>query len=108
MPSLLDPFVTEAGLQRAIEEMADALGWWTWHDRDSRKNVAGLPDLLLIHPDHGTLWFELKTMKGRIRKEQVGVMDLMRTAGERVYLIRPCHMDTVEVLLNGGAVDWEE
>jgi hypothetical protein len=108
MPSLLDPYVSEAALQKSIEDMAARLGWWTWHDNDSRRNEAGLPDLLLVHPEHGTLWFELKTMKGRVRKAQVGVLDLFRRAGNRVYLIRPCHMDDVEVLLNGGTVEIEE
>jgi hypothetical protein len=97
----LAPFVTEAQLQDAIEGMAERLGWESWHDRDSRRNKAGLPDLLLVHPDHGVRWLELKTMRGRVRPQQQYWMDLLRLAGQRVYLIRPDMMDLVERILHG-------
>ena len=97
----LAPLVTEAQLQRTIEEMSIRLGWEFFHDNDSRRNKAGLPDLLLVHPTHGVRWLELKTVKGRVRPQQQYWMDLLAMAGQRVYLIRPDMMDLVERILHG-------
>lgn len=96
--------VTEAQFQNAVIEMATRLGWETWHDNDSRRNQGGLPDLICVHAEHGVVWLELKTMKGRVRPMQQYWLDLLTTAGERAYLVRPSDMDMLEALFRGEAV----
>lgn len=100
----LDQAMTEAELQDAICEMATRLGWRWNHTPDSRRSNPGLPDLILIHPEHGVLWLELKVQdprKGRVRKEQRVWLDTLRTAGQQAWVIRPADLDFVEQLLRG-------
>jgi hypothetical protein len=81
--------------------MAGYLGWTVWHDNDSRRNDPGLPDLLCVHPERGVVWLELKTERGRLRKEQRWWLDLLTMAGARAFVARPSQADDVERLLRG-------
>lgn len=105
--AILDHAMSEAELQDAICEMATRLGWRWNHNPDSRRSNPGLPDLILINPEHpewGPLFLELKVQdprKGRVRKEQRVWLDTLRTAGQRAWVIRPSDLDFVERLLRG-------
>ena len=92
---------TERELQDTVVEMAERLGWETWHDNDSRRNKPGFPDLLLVHPERGAIWFELKSQAGRVRPEQRYWLDLLTAAGQRAMVVRPRDLDAVERLLRG-------
>lgn len=72
--------MTEAQFQQAVEQLALMLGVFTWHDTDSRRNKAGFLDLVCIGAN-GVLFRELKVGKGRLRKEQVYVLEALRAAG---------------------------
>jgi VRR-NUC domain len=51
----------EAELQAQVIELATMLGWLHYHPYDSRRSVAGFPDLVLVHEQTGALIFaELK------------------------------------------------
>ncbi len=96
--------VSEANLQQTICELAVRLGWKFNHNPDSRRSNPGLPDLVLIHPDHperGPLFIECKTERGRVRKEQRVWIDTLKRAGVRAFVVRPSQMDFVEALLRG-------
>ncbi len=93
--------VDEKTFHAAVVEMAERLGWDVWHDEDSRRNKAGLPDLLCVHPEHGVVWLELKTMKGRIRPHQQYWIDLLQLAGQRAHIVRPDAMDFLEDTFHG-------
>jgi hypothetical protein len=80
--------MTEIQLQQSVEELAGLLGWWAWHDRDSRRNKAGLPDLLLVRGSR-VLWRELKTQSGRVRPEQRQVLAMLTAAGQDAGVWRP-------------------
>ncbi len=95
----------EVEFQRAVTDMAGWLGWHIWHDNDSRRNGAGLPDLLCVHPDHGVLWLELKTATGRVRPEQQQWIDLLVRAGQSAHVVRPADWPDIERLLMGEAED---
>lgn len=97
--------VKEKHLQESIIRRAGLLGWAHYHPYDSRKSVPGYPDLTLVHPDHGVLWLELKTMVGKISAHQAQWIDLLTAAGQRVYVIRPSDMEFVEALLRGENVE---
>lgn len=65
----MSPDVSEADFQRAVIDLAKLRGWRVWHDNDSRRNAAGLPDLIMVR--RGRLIFaELKSKRGRLRAEQ--------------------------------------
>ncbi len=80
--------MSERDLQESVEELAALLGWWAWHDQDSRRNRAGLPDLLLVRGDRA-MWRELKTQAGRVRPEQRRVLDMLTRAGHDTAIWRP-------------------
>lgn len=93
---------TEADFQQSITEAAEALGWLVWHDQDSRRNRAGLPDLICIHPgQRRVLWLELKRETGRVRSEQMAFLVLLQAVGQEAHLVRPSDMDLVIGLLGG-------
>lgn len=96
--------IPEKAFQRQVENMATLHGWWTWHDEDSRRNTAGLPDLICIHPRHGVVWIELKTEKGKVRDAQRDILLLLRKAGQRAFIARPRHSDALERLFFSGDV----
>lgn len=79
---------SERELMDAIVEYAERHGWRVWHDNDSRRNAAGLPDLILMREGE-LLWAELKTERGRVRPEQMDWLRELAEAGEEVYVWRP-------------------
>lgn len=83
----LEPRLTEAQWQARVERAAEDLGWFVWHDQDSRRNRAGLPDLLLIR--ERLVWAELKTATGRLRPAQVEMIARLERAGAEVHMWRP-------------------
>jgi hypothetical protein len=67
--------MSHAGLQEAITELCGWYGIWWWHDNDSRRNKAGLPDLWLIGSKRADgrpaeLWRELKVPPDKLRPDQ--------------------------------------
>jgi hypothetical protein len=83
--------MTEAALQQAVIDLARWCGYLHWHDNDSRRNLRGFPDLVLIHRTNGRLIFaELKSEKGRIRPEQQVWLETLGIHHES-YLWRPRH-----------------
>ena len=96
--------VSERTLQDTIVRLAKVFGFLAYHTYDSRRSAPGFPDLVLCHPERGeTLFMELKTQKGKVRKEQRQWLDALQAAGQRAYLIRPLDMDRVEAILRGEA-----
>ena len=93
--------VPESEFQRSVVEAAEALGWkMIFHDNDSRRNTAGLPDLILAR--ERVVFAELKSETGRVSSEQMMCVSLLRRAGAEVYIWRPSDMDAVMELLKGG------
>jgi len=95
--------MTEAEFQQQVVDLAQLRGWRVFHDHDSRRNAAGLPDLIMVRS--GRLIFaELKGAKGRVRPEQAEwLADLADVAAQQsqvlVALWRPDDFDTIEKVL---------
>ncbi len=82
--------ITEAQLQGTVEQMATLLGWRWYHTFDSRRSVAGFPDLVMVHPrQKRTLWIELKSERGRLRREQRAWINDLDAVGAEVFVWRP-------------------
>lgn len=96
--AVLDRAMTESEWQRTVTEYATLCGWRTWHDNDSRRNAAGLPDLLLAR-DTRIIFAELKREKGKLRPEQVEWLSALDVTPAEVYCWRPSDWDRVERVL---------
>lgn len=78
----------EAPWQRQALQLA-ALYRWTAHwNGDSRRTVAGWPDLVLLGHDRA-LFIEMKKADGRVTKKQRETLDLLAAAGCEVAVLRP-------------------
>ncbi len=102
----------EAEFQAAVMELAQVCGWLRAHFRPAqnlrgqwRTAVAGdgkgFPDLVLVHPDRGVVFAELKSERGRTTPEQDRWLEVLAEAGARVHLWRPDDWDDIEALLTG-------
>jgi hypothetical protein len=114
--------ITEHQYQRTVTALATACGWTWWHVSDSRRSaggrvigdasVAGLPDLLMVHPTRGVVFAELKRQDGKVRDSQRRAFDALAPAAlcaaltackVRVHLWRPGDFDdVVRPLLSAG------
>jgi hypothetical protein len=92
--------VTEAGFQRQITDLAD-YGRWRWfHDNDSRRNRAGVPDLMLVKAPR-LIFVEVKKRGGKVTDAQQEWLDeLGRCTSVESYVWFPDDVDRAkEVLL---------
>ena len=87
--------MTESEFQTAVVELARWTGWLVFHDYDSRRNTAGFPDLVLVHPQRGVLFCELKTEKGVVSGAQQRWLDTLTAAGAESYVWRPADMPAI-------------
>lgn len=100
--------LSEEMFQAQVEKLAEGYGWYVFHDRDSRKNKAGFPDVFCAHPEHGIIHIELKTEDGPVRPAQKRVINIIRRAGGRAFIARPRHRDRLEALFAGRPVRDQE
>lgn len=101
--------MTEAVLQRKVEEALSATGWRWFHAPDNRpagkagrvqRVVPGFPDLCAVNARQcRVLYAELKRHTGRVSPDQAAWHLDLRRAGQEVHVWRP--MD----LLNGTILD---
>lgn len=78
----------EDALQALIVQAARTHGVMNYHTFDSRRSVAGFPDLVLLGRS-GILYRELKTETGRISPDQERWLCALREAGEDADVWRP-------------------
>jgi VRR-NUC domain len=89
---------TEAQMVRAILHAARILHWRVAHFRAARTahgwrtavqgDGAGFPDLVMVHPQVGVWWVELKTRYGHLDREQQAWGDALGAAGQRWIVCR--------------------
>ena len=93
--------MTERELQNAVLELAGYLGWFCYHPFDSRRSVAGYPDLTLIR--ERIIFAELKSAKGKLTFEQNLWARQIGLAGVDWYCWRPADWldGTIEAVLKG-------
>ncbi|HEY8597104.1 MAG TPA: hypothetical protein VIL85_01660 [Thermomicrobiales bacterium] len=92
-PRLLEPptppslRISEEDFQALVVDLAERFRWLCWHDNDSRRNDAELPDLLLLR--ERLIWRELKTQKGRLSAEQAAWGERLLRGGQDWAIWRP-------------------
>jgi hypothetical protein len=80
--------------------MAETRKWRWWHDMDSRRNKAGLPDLLMVRGNR-LVFAELKRRGGKVSQAQQEWLDeLERCTSVEAHVWFPDDFDRArEVLL---------
>lgn len=82
--------MSESQLQEQIIALAERMGWKHYHVYDSRRSVAGFPDLVLVHArQRRVLWRELKSETGTTTPEQKAWLSVLSVVGEDVDVWRP-------------------
>ena len=93
----------EAEFQSQVIELATLYGWKWFHDHDSRRNPAGLPDLLMVKGDR-LLAVELKSEVGRVRPDQREWLDALAATGAETAIWRPSDIEQVQSVLSGRTI----
>ena len=101
----------EKDFQKQVIELARRYGWKVQHSKTvqlaSGRHMTpidgdkGFPDLVLCHRSHGTVFAELKSMKGRFSTEQISWLTDLQLSGQRVYCWRPDDLQDIIQVLQG-------
>ncbi len=94
--SIVIPPLTEKELDAQIRELAQLLGWTTYHTWRSLHSEAGYPDLTLVRPPR-VIFAELKTDRGKLSWSQRNWLELLgQCPGIEVYTWRPADWPAIE------------
>jgi hypothetical protein len=97
-PSAVPP-QREESFQQGVIDLARALGWHTYHTRDSRKSAHGFPDLVLCRPPR-LIFAELKSDRGRLTPEQdVWLRAFGQVPGIEVFVWAPRDKEDIVAVL---------
>ncbi|MFC3299621.1 VRR-NUC domain-containing protein [Arthrobacter agilis] len=81
---------SEQQLQDKVVQLAEELGWMTFHVYDSRRSNPGWPDLVLVHPVcRRLIIWELKSKNGRATPAQLTWLTALRNLGLNVGIKKP-------------------
>lgn len=96
--------MTEAELLRAVRDLAQGLGWITYHTLRSKGSEGGFPDLVLVRGDR-VVYRELKSATGKLTAEQEVWLDALAAAGADAGVWRPVDLEAGHIqrdLLRGA------
>jgi hypothetical protein len=91
--------ISEDDWQATVIPIAGYQGWDYWHDTDSRRSKAGLPDLLLWKPGQ-FMAVELKKELGVVSSAQLMMLSAWDRAGVECHIWRPSHEAYVKIRLH--------
>lgn len=89
------PKLTEKQFMAQVIQLAKLFGWRVYHTHDSRRSVAGFPDLVLLKGEV-LLVAELKVGKNDVTDEQWGWLRSFEQAGGRTFVWYPDQWDEIE------------
>ena len=87
---------------KSVIKAASLFGWWSYHTHRSELSGPGFPDLVMLHPDHGIVYAELKMPKGKLTDHQKKWRDLLLSIDERWFLWRPSDWDDMLAFFQTG------
>lgn len=88
--------MTEEEWQADVLKLAGYYGWTlTYHTYDSTRSNPGWPDLVLHRPPGELLVVELKSDKGRVKKDQQRWLEALACSGIETAVWRPRDLETV-------------
>lgn len=93
--------LTEKEFMAQVVALAGLCGWKVYHTYDSRRSVAGYPDLTLIR-GRVLVVAELKVGRNKLTPEQAAWVAAFEGAGIPAYLWTPDSWDDIEAVLVGG------
>ena len=82
------PMQSEASFQKQVIVWAEQRGWFAYHVYDSRRCVAGFPDLVLVRRPH-VIFAELKRQDGKVSEDQQAWLDELKACGQIAVVWRP-------------------
>lgn len=89
-------------LERELEADVEALlrlnGWRYYHTHDSRRSVAGFPDIVAIRGS-SLLALELKREGAKPTPEQYQWLEDFDRVGARAYVVRPSNLDELAAIV---------
>ena len=91
--------ISEKAFQQQIIEAATYLGYMHYHTWDSRRSVAGYPDLTLVKSGR-MIFVEVKVGRNKTSKAQDAWLDMLATCpGVEVYVWYPHQWNEIEATL---------
>ena len=91
--------MSEAQFEKIVEGYAKVMGWFYYHTYDSKRSVAGYPDLVMLRGERQVV-AELKSQKGRNPTEkQQDWLDRYEAVAPEVYVWRPSNLREIEEIL---------
>lgn len=90
-------------------------GWLVYHPLPAQhrngswttptQGDSGWPDIAAVHPEHGFILAELKTITGRVSSKQAQWRDALIKAGVEMYIWRPSDIEAIEALAKGERLE---
>jgi len=110
---MADP--SEAEFQKAVITLAKLHRWKVMHTQPAQIRPGkwitpntgdqGFPDLVMVHPARGTIFVELKAMKGVVSNTQWEWINALEDAGCEVHVWRPKDLEVISTRLSGAPND---
>ncbi len=92
--------ISEKDFRQQVVDFARLTGWHCYFTWNSMHSPKGFPDLVLVRPPE-LLYVELKSDTGKLTAEQEECIDILRQAGQTVFVWRPSDDVWIERLLKG-------
>lgn len=92
--------LSEKEFMSQVIQLAQLFRWKIYHTHNSRKSVAGFPDLLMLRGAK-MIVAELKVGRNKITSDQADWLTWFRVAGAKSYLWTPDHWSEIESVLKG-------
>ena len=103
--------ISESDFQKAVITLARLHRWKVMHTRPAQIRPGkwatpntgdqGFPDLVMSHPNRGTMFVELKAAKGIVSETQWAWIHDLEDSGEEVHVWRPADMQLISTRLAG-------
>ncbi len=93
------PPISEKEFMGQVVRLAKLRGWLVYHTHDSRRSVAGFPDLLLLR-GRVQIVAELKSAAGKVSFEQEAWLARFAAAGVNAFVWRPADFDEIVRILS--------